>query len=180
MYHSHHDFPLFEAAIYDTRSPRTKGPNSSPSIPGNLNRTSSSSRNAVVTDRLPLYIKRLEAIRIDIMDEIVPNHISNTIANVDSFPHMMHIVILNDIVPVIAAHETNAPAYRLRDEIAVDCAILDIALDDHAVLAGIEKTAVFDDGVPRVTQTDQSSFDIRMQCKTGQDLQQAIGKSHGI
>ena len=128
------------------------------------------SRNVVVTDGLSFYVKRLEPIRIDVMDEIVPNHVSDAVPHVDSFSHMMHVVVFNDIVAVIAAHKPHAAAHRLSDEIPVDRAFLDIALDDHAVLPGIEQTAVLDDDVPCITQMNQSSFDIRMQRKTREDL----------
>ena len=83
---------------------------------------------------------------------------------------MMQIVILNNIIPVIAAHKTDTATYRLGDEISVDHTLFDITLDNHTILTGIEKTAVFNDNVPRITQMNQSSPDVRIKWKTGVDL----------
>ena len=128
-------------------------------------------RDIVVADGLTLHVERLEPIRIDVMDEVVPNHVAGAVPHIDSFSHVMHVVVFNHVVAVIAAHKPHAAAHGLGNEISVDRAFLDIAFDDHAVLPGVEQAAVLDNDVLRITQMNQSAFDIRMQGKTGENFQ---------
>jgi hypothetical protein len=95
---------------------------------------------------------------------------SGSTVGVNPFSYMMHVVVFNYVILIIAAYKSHAAANRLGKEISVDRTLFDTPLYDYAILSGIEKTAVLDSYVPGITQTNQSSFNIRMQRKRRQDF----------